>query len=120
MPNLTSKPGDPLTARQLEILGVIRAHVRDRGFPPSIREIGAITGITSPNGVVCHLRLLAKKGYIHRDAVRSRAIALLREPEDDRLRLLHLLALLVEPDGTIRLDPDEVATLRRAAGLEGG
>ena len=56
----------PLTARQREILNFIRAGMRKMQFPPTVREIGAAFGITSPNGVMCHLKALEKKGWIRR------------------------------------------------------
>lgn len=57
-------PPRPLTARQSEIIDFIRDHIRRRGYAPSVREIGREVGITSPNGVMCHLKALRKKGLI--------------------------------------------------------
>lgn len=65
-----------LTKRQSEILGLIRTSIRERGFPPTVREIGESTRILSPNGVMCHLKALEKKGYIERDGHISRGIHL--------------------------------------------
>jgi repressor LexA len=56
-----------LTAKQNEILGYIRRYIEENGYPPAIRDIGAAFKIKSPNGVMCHLRALKTKGYIHRD-----------------------------------------------------
>ena len=56
-----------ITKRQHEILGFIRDKIENRGFPPSIREIGEAFEIVSPNGVMCHLKALEKKGYIERN-----------------------------------------------------
>lgn len=47
-----------------------------RGYGPTVREIGIHMGIRSPNGVMCHLRALEKKGMIRRSANKSRAIEL--------------------------------------------
>lgn len=54
----------PLTRRQAELLRFVARHWGETGCWPTIREIGAAMGMTSPNGVVCHLRLLKAKGAI--------------------------------------------------------
>jgi repressor LexA len=59
--------GPTITKRQHEILDFIRDKIENRGFPPSIREIGEAFQIASPNGVMCHLKALEKKGYIERN-----------------------------------------------------
>lgn len=56
-----------ITKRQHEILHYIRDKIENRGFPPSIREIGEAFEIASPNGVMCHLKALEKKGFIERN-----------------------------------------------------
>lgn len=56
-----------ITPRQNEILIYIREKIMERGYPPSIREIGEAFSIVSPNGVMCHLKALEKKGYIERN-----------------------------------------------------
>ena len=56
-----------LTAPQLKIFDFIRSYIQQNGYPPAIRDIGRAFKIASPNGVMCHLRALQKKGYIHRD-----------------------------------------------------
>jgi len=56
-----------ITKRQHEILDFIRDKIENRGFPPSIREIGEAFEIASPNGVMCHLKALEKKGFIERN-----------------------------------------------------
>ncbi len=66
--------GDNLTERQRTILQMIRTSVADRGYPPSIREIGDAVGLTSPSSVAHQLRTLEKKGYIRRDPNRPRAM----------------------------------------------
>jgi SOS-response transcriptional repressor LexA len=70
---------DILTPRQREIYVFIRSKIQGRGYGPTVREIGNEFGIKSPNGVVCHLKNLQKKGLIHREANMSRAIQLLQE-----------------------------------------
>ena len=56
----------PLTAKQQAIYNFIRKHIETKGFPPAIRDICEEFRISSPNGVMCHLKALQKKGYIHR------------------------------------------------------
>lgn len=64
----------PLTARQLAVLEFLHAHATYVGYPPTVREIARRFDISSPNGVVCHLKALEQKGYIRRDRKRSRSI----------------------------------------------
>lgn len=71
---------DALTARQREIYIFIRDKIQGRGYGPTVREIGLNFQIKSPNGVMCHLKALQKKGLIHREPNMSRAIQLLEEP----------------------------------------
>src|SRR5262249_38226175 len=56
----------PMTAKQEAIFNFIRKHIETKGFPPAIRDICDEFGISSPNGVMCHLKALEKKGYINR------------------------------------------------------
>jgi SOS-response transcriptional repressor LexA len=65
---------EPLTPRQQDILDYVRDYQRDRGKPPTVREIGHRFDIRSPNGVYCHIKALEKKGYIQMDAGESRGI----------------------------------------------
>ena len=71
--NDTSATGT-LTERQRTILNVIRASVTNRGYPPSIREIGDAVGLTSTSSVAHQLRTLERKGYLRRDPNRPRAV----------------------------------------------
>src|SRR5215208_2244761 len=63
-----------LTDRQLEVLRFIAQEIDERGYPPTIREIGEALGIASTNGVNDHLKALEKKGFLSRDPVKSRAL----------------------------------------------
>ncbi|MFE0747380.1 transcriptional repressor LexA [Gordonia sp. NPDC058843] len=63
-----------LTPRQLGVLEVIRRSVRERGYPPSIREIGDEVGLASTSSVAHQLRTLERKGLLKRDANRPRAV----------------------------------------------
>ena len=63
-----------LTARQRQILDLIRSTVAQRGYPPSVREIGDAVGLSSPSTVHSHLSSLAEAGFIRRDPTKPRAI----------------------------------------------
>ncbi len=63
-----------LTERQVTILEFIREKIDTRGYGPTVREIGKAFNIKSPNGVMCHLKALEKKGLITRENFSARAI----------------------------------------------
>ena len=65
-----------LTPRQQKVYDFIHDRISNRGYGPTVREIAAFLGIRSPNGVVCHLRALERKGMISRTANKSRSIEL--------------------------------------------
>ncbi len=65
---------DALTQRQREILDFISASIVERGFPPTLREIGEHFSIRSTNGVNDHLKALEKKGVLRREDLKSRAM----------------------------------------------
>ena len=65
-----------LTDRQQNVYELIRSLIVKRGYGPTVREIGEHFGIKSPNGVMCHLRALERKGLITRSPNKSRAIEL--------------------------------------------
>jgi len=65
-----------LTERQQDVYDMIRGLIVNRGYGPTVREIGEHFGIKSPNGVMCHLRALERKGLITRSPNKSRAIEL--------------------------------------------
>src|SRR5688500_3172087 len=73
---VTPKP--PLTERQQQALDFITACLDERGYPPTLREIGEHMGIRSTNGVNDHLKALEKKGYLAREDLKSRALRPLR------------------------------------------
>ncbi len=75
---------DQLTPRQREVYLFIREKIHGRGYGPTVREIGEEFEIRSPNGVMCHLKALEKKGMITREPNMSRAIQLTTEPAEDR------------------------------------
>jgi repressor LexA len=73
----------PLTARQREVLVIIEQYVRDRGYPPSVRDIGEAVGLTSPSTVHAHLAALQRRGYLRRDPTKPRAIEVRWDPTSD-------------------------------------
>lgn len=68
-----------LTKRQEQTLEFIRRSIEDRGYPPTLREIGEHMGIRSTNGVNDHLRALERKGYLTREDMKSRALKLVED-----------------------------------------
>lgn len=108
-----------LTERQNETHEFIRTYLRERGKPPTIREIGQALGLRSPNGVHRLLGALEDKGYIRREANIARGLTL-AEPEDDpfpepgdvpsllligRTRSDRPETLRRRPQGTLFIDP---------------
>ena len=77
-----------LTNRQHTVLNTIRAWIRQRGYPPTIRELGKALGIKSLRGVTTHLDAIAKKGFLKREP-RARSISLmdLLTPFEQALRV---------------------------------
>ena len=69
-----------LTARQRQILDVIEQNMQDRGYPPSVREIGEAVGLTSPSTVHSHLASLERLGYLRRDPSKPRALEVRFDP----------------------------------------
>lgn len=69
-----------LTERQREILDFIEAQMRERGYPPSVREIGTAVGLTSPSTVHSHLATLQRYGFLHRDPTKPRALEVRYDP----------------------------------------
>jgi repressor LexA len=73
-----------LTSRQREVFEFIRGKITGRGYGPTVREIGDNFRISSPNGVMCHLKALEKKGLITREPNMSRAIQLTDAYKEER------------------------------------
>jgi repressor LexA len=88
-----SAGSDGLTPRQRLVLETIRACVEQRGYPPSMREIGEAVGLTSPSSVKHQLTTLERKGYLRRDPNRPRAIE------------------VVQPDTARRVSREEVTVV---------
>ena len=82
-----------LTDRQKEIYQFIKEKIEARGYGPTVREIGEAFEIRSPNGVMCHLKALEKKGLIQREGFSARAIRLTdHRPPSQGLPLLGAVA----------------------------
>jgi repressor LexA len=82
-----------LTDRQREIYEFIRSKIEGRGYGPTVREIGLHFDIKSPNGVMCHLKALEKKGLIIREGFSARAIQLVdHHPPGSTMPLLGQVA----------------------------
>lgn len=69
-----------ISKRQEDIMAFIKSEVKQKGYPPSVREIGAAVGLASSSTVHGHLARLETKGYIRRDPTKPRAIEIL-DPE---------------------------------------
>jgi len=72
-----------LSKRQFSILEFIKQEVKDKGYPPSVREIAEAVGLLSSSTVHGHLDRLEKKGYIRRDPTKPRAIEILDQDATD-------------------------------------
>ncbi|MGZ5417583.1 MAG: transcriptional repressor LexA [Nocardioides sp.] len=70
-----------LTPRQQRVLTVIKDSIERRGYPPSMREIGELVGLTSSSSVAHQLRVLEEKGYLKRDPHRPRALSVFNPDE---------------------------------------
>jgi len=84
-----------LTDRQRQILETIDESMRDRGYPPSVREIGDEVGLSSPSTVHSHLNTLQRLGYLRRDPTKPRAIEVRYDPTSgasdlDRRPVVHV------------------------------
>ena len=121
-----------LTKRQEQTLDFIRRSIEERGYPPTLREIGEHMGIRSTNGVNDHLRALERKGYLRREDMKSRALRLVEDeapktsPSDEDLieiqivgRVAAGLPLLAEENviDTVHIDRMLVKGVRDVFGL---
>lgn len=86
----------PLSDRQRQVLDFIRIKVAERGYPPSVREIGEALGLSSPSTVHSHLSALVRAGMIRKDPSKPRALEVLGEhahhsEDDERMRRVPLV-----------------------------
>lgn len=77
----SDQPGS-LTKRQEEVLALITSTIIERGYPPSVRELGEALGVSSSATVHSHLQSLVRAGFIRKHPNRSRAIEILDQPTD--------------------------------------
>ncbi len=94
-----------LTDRQRQIYDFIQDKIESRGYGPTVREIGTAFNIKSPNGVMCHLKALEKKGLIIREGFSARAIQLV--DHHPRANGLPLLGLVAAGSPTLAVEQDE-------------
>ncbi len=89
-----------LTERQRLVLNLIVSCIRERGYPPTLRELQHHLDISTPRGVLAHIKALERKGYIRRDST-PRGIQVLREA-DEKLdeEVVHLPLVGWVPAGT--------------------
>jgi repressor LexA len=110
-PGVTTTGSDGLTPRQRQVVDVIRRSMAERGYPPSIREIGEMAGLASPSSVAHVLAALTDKGVLRRDPHRPRALVLAlpdgmsrdHDPSDDIADLTEI-ADLVDTGGVDTAD----------------
>ena len=88
---------DTLTDKQKEIFNVIKDSILNKGYPPSVREIGELVGLKSTSSVHAHLNSLEKKGYIRKDPTKPRTI----EITDDSFNLTRREVVNVPVVGTV-------------------
>jgi repressor LexA len=105
-------PHDTLTARQAEILELIRSYIAEEGCPPTRAEIAESRGFRSPNAAEDHLRALERKGAIEMIPGSSRGLRVLDEEEDYGLPVVGQVAagepILAEQniDDYCQIEPD--------------
>jgi repressor LexA len=97
-----------LTERQKHIYDFIRDKIDGRGYGPTVREIGLAFDIKSPNGVMCHLKALEKKGLILREGFSARAIQLIDHHRERHGSVsLPLLGKVAAGTPTLAIEQDE-------------
>jgi repressor LexA len=102
------KGKESVSSREEEILSFIVRYCQERGYPPTVREIGKAVGLRSSCSVHYHLKKLEEKGLIRRKPSKPRAIELLSQGEEalsqGDLVFLPLLKSIVQEEGGIHLD----------------
>ena len=88
---------DTLTDKQKEIFNVIKDSILNKGYPPSVREIGELVGLKSTSSVHAHLNSIEKKGYIRKDPTKPRTI----EITDDSFNFTRREVVNVPMVGTV-------------------
>lgn len=82
-----------ITPIQAAILEVIKKNIRQKGYPPSVREIGMAVGLSSSSTVHGYLKRLEEKGYLRRDATKPRAIEVLDSPGGEKIEFINIPVL---------------------------
>lgn len=72
---------EPLSQKQMEIYNFLKQYIEEKSYPPSVREICAAVALKSTSTVHGHLKTLEKKGYIHRDISKTRAVEIIEFSE---------------------------------------
>lgn len=80
-----------ISKRQSDILAFIKSEVEQKGYPPSVREIGEAVGLASSSTVHGHLSRMETKGLIRRDPTKPRAIEILNNEEDSHIIKAHTI-----------------------------
>lgn len=109
---------DQLTQRQRDILDFIGSSINERGYPPTLREIGEHFGIRSTNGVSDHLKALEKKGFLTREDLKSRAmrpVASARGTLNDITPITALSSIAAIPPARLGQDLCEIPLMGRVA-----
>ena len=110
-----------LTARQRQILDLIRDRIATRGYPPTVREIGEAVGLASPSSVHAQISTLVRAGRLRRDPSKTRALVVVEEnrptpgpaySDPTSLRSVPLLGAIAAGDPTLAdQHVEEVMTL---------
>ncbi|QDV10371.1 LexA repressor [Rosistilla oblonga] len=95
-----------LTTRQQTVYDMIRDKIVLRGYGPTVREIGEHFDIKSPNGVMCHLKALERKGLIRRSPNKSRAIELTNDA-DRSAKSMPMAGQVMAGSGTLTFEKAE-------------
>ena len=88
---------EQLSDKQQQILEFIKRRILDKGYPPAVREICEAVNLRSTSSVQSHLETLERKGYIHRDPTKPRAI----EITDDDFNLARREIINIPVVGTV-------------------
>ena len=99
----------PLSKMQQKVYDYIVAFIRERGYPPSVREIGEAVDLRSPSTVHVHLKNLAEAGYIEKGAGKGRAITLTRPVTEERAAPVSVAAVAEEPSDRVPIVGDVAA-----------
>lgn len=79
-----------LTPKQAAILEVIKRNIRQKGYPPSVREIGQAVGLSSSSTVHGYLKKLEDKGFLRRDPTKPRAMEILDGFEHEKIDFVNV------------------------------